>query len=288
MHMCFNSLVKSCHLKEGRRMANVDLSNLSHDIVISHIVGFELAVIDSWHACCRQDHQLYYNIVGSREYFREDGTLIFTACPDDLVLCPYGSSYRCVAIPGEKNLGILLKFDLRDSDGRPVDLGGEVQIVARDHEGFYLEKLRAVLKQCLRGGFALLKAKSLLYDLLLTLTNDQMTAPADPLLRSLLPAVRYMQNHLQQGCCIDALAELCFMSRSTFYRRFRACFHTSPAEWHMRLRIEKSEELLRSGMYTAERVSAQMGFCDAAHFCRTFYRITGKYAREYRPRAYRT
>ena len=160
--------------------------------------------------------------------------------------------------------------------------------MARDHEGFYLEKLRAILKQCLRGGFALLKAKSLLYDLLLTLTNDQMTAPADPLLRSLLPAVRYMQNHLQQGCCIDALAELCFMSRSTFYRRFRACFHTSPAEWHMRLRIEKSEELLRSGMYTVERVSAQMGFCDAAHFCRTFYRITGKYAREYRPRAYRT
>ena len=228
-------------------MANVDLSNLSHDIVISHIVGFELAVIDSWHACCRQDHQLYYNIVGSREYFREDGTLIFTACPDDLVLCPYGSSYRCVAIPGEKNLGILLKFDLRDSDGRPVDLGGEVQIVARDHEGFYLEKLRAILKQCLRGGFALLKAKSLLYDLLLTLTNDQMTAPADPLLRSLLPAVRYMQNHLQQGCCIDALAELCFMSRSTFYRRFRAVSILPPRNGTCAFASKKARNCFEAG-----------------------------------------
>ena len=269
-------------------MPNAELSNLSQDVIVTELMGDECPVIPSWHAQCREDHQLYCNITGSRDYFREDGTRFLTIHPGDLVLCPYGSSYRCAAVAEDRNLGILLKFNLMDKTGRPVSLGAEVRVVARDHDGFYREKLRAILKQCLRGGYALLKAKSLLYDTLFSLASEQTAAPADPLLRSIQPAVQYMQNHLQQSCCIDTLAELCFMSRSTFHRRFRAAFHASPSEWHMRLRIEKSEELLRSGVYTVERVSAQMGFCDTAHFCRTFYRITGKYAREYRPRAYRT
>lgn len=265
-------------------MSSIDFSNLSQDVIVTEIMGVEGPVISSWHAQGREEHQLYCNITGTRNYFREDGDHLLTIRPGDLALCPYGSSYRCAVVPGEKNLGILLKFNLTDKTGRRILLGEEVQRVAQDRDGYYQEKMRAILKQCLRGGYALLKAKSLMYEMLFSLANEQATAPADPLLRSLLPAVRYMQNHLQQGCCIDTLAELCFMSRSTFHRRFRAYFHASPTEWHTRLRIEKSEELLRSGVYTVERVSAQMGFCDTAHFCRTFYRVTGKYAREYRPR----
>ena len=75
---------------------------------------------------------------------------------------------------------------------------------------------------------------------------------------------------------------MCFVSRSTFQRRFRTYYHTSPAEWHTRLRIEKSAELLQSGLYTVEQVAELMGFCDTPYFCRTFRKITGEYAGDIR------
>ena len=82
---------------------------------------------------------------------------------------------------------------------------------------------------------------------------------------------------------MDALAAMCYMSRSTFFRRFKSEVGLSPAAYHMRLRLGKSRDLLSSGLYTVEQVAAVMGFYDAAHFCRLFKRETGELPSRFRP-----
>ena len=258
----------------------IDFSGLTREVSITNIVGQEGVTVPKWTAWNRPDTQLYCNVTGSQDYFREDGSHLLTIHANEVLFCPYGSTYSCIVHEDEPNLGILVKFNLLDSFGQPLVMGGHPQVVAQDPDGYYRESMRDVVKQCFSGGYSLLRAKSLLFELLYSLANEQLKTKEDTLFRSILPAVRYLQNHLQEKCDNDLLAELCFVSRSTFQRRFRAYYNASPAEWHMRLRIEKSTELLRSGLYTVEQVADLMGFCDTAYFCRTFKKITGKYTRE--------
>ena len=68
----------------------------------------------------------------------------------------------------------------------------------------------------------------------------------------------------------EELAALCHMSLSTFARRFRALTGEPPAAYHRRLRLEKSRELLESGLCSVEQAAFALGFYDKAHFSRCF------------------
>ena len=93
-------------------------------------------------------------------------------------------------------------------------------------------------------------------------------------------AQEYMSTHLQHPVTIQRLANLCHMSERTFCRRFREETGVPPIAYHRMLRIRKAGELLSSGICTLEYVAEALGFTDAAHLSRCFFRETGMHPGE--------
>ncbi len=219
----------------------------------------------------RDNNVLFYMLNGTRDYL-ENGRKYLTVAPRSLMLMPADSSYQSVSTSAEDGLGISIDFNLKNAAGQEIILDTLPRALLKDEDGYYIGKMRQVIDCLCRGGLYCLKAKSLFYDLLFSLANTQASEGGSE--ASVLPAVRYMECHLNGNCRIDALADMCFMSRSTFYRRFQEEYGESPAAWHLRRRVERGRELLREGM-TVEETAQRLGFCDAAHFSRIFRQLTG-------------
>ena len=67
----------------------------------------------------------------------------------------------------------------------------------------------------------------------------------------------------------DDMARLCSVSQRQMQRYFERRFDQSPHAWLNELRLREAEELLLKGNYV-KAVAFDLGFKDAAHFCRTF------------------
>lgn len=221
----------------------------------------------------RENNVLFYVMEGTRDYLKSSEKR-FSVQPNHLLLLPTGSNYLSVSTSPSVGLGV--DFSLQNSAHEEIILDTFPTILAADRSGYYARQIQQVYHCIQAGGPALLKAKSLLYDMLYTFSLQQTRQDGDR--RSLLPAVQHMETHLNESVSIQQLAELCHMSKSTFHRRFQEVYRTTPARWHMDLRIQKSRELLLSGLYSVEAVAEEMGFCDTAHFSRTFHQLTGLHA----------
>lgn len=226
----------------------------------------------------RTANQLFCMISGTRDYFDENGRKFYTAMPGDVLFMPTGSTYRTIATAPEGNTGIGVLFSIFDENHKEIILDTKVRLVARDENQYYSQTMYKLLDYVLQGGFSILKAKELLFNLLYSVSTDQSLMQKNPRLKSIIPAIRYMEDNLQSTLSIDMLAEMCFMSKSTFHRRFLAEFQMPPTAYHLKMRIQKSQDLLLSGMYTVEQVAELMGFCDTGYFSRTFKKYTGEYA----------
>ncbi len=267
-------------------MFNENWQKLKEEFIVTHVfVGDVQGQAGSVYTQLnRTENQLYCSRSGTRDYYSLQGDLLLSAAPGDILIMPTGSSYETPVTGTENAEGWGILFNLYDRSGNEIILANEPEILLRDKNHFFADRFREMRTLMLSGGFSLMQIKARLYDLLYLFVAEKMREETDMQIRSVLPAVHYMENHLRENCTVDQLAQLCFMSRSTFHRRFQEEYHASPIAWHLNMRIQKSRELLASGMYTVERVAETMGFCDACYFSRMFYKFTGSHARDCRQR----
>ena len=265
-------------------MLEQNLYLLSDDVSLSgiHAASHAWKYQEEWISWVRQENLLFLNYEGTRDYVLDDGTILHVQ-PGDLLLMPTGCSYRTYTASPEGSMGYSVLFNARDHAGKEIVLDTRPRLAGRDPNGFYQEKMGQLVEWYLQGGFSTLRAKALLYELLYALSIDLSQMQDNPRKKSLFPAIRHMQRNLQKTCSIEQLAEICFMSRSTFHRLFQQEFGDSPLNYHMTMRIKKSRELLQSGLYTVEQVAEIMGFCDTGYFSRMFFKIIGQHAGKCRP-----
>lgn len=83
---------------------------------------------------------------------------------------------------------------------------------------------------------------------------------------------------------LDALAKRAGLGARTFLRRFVRATGMKPSEYHQRLRIARSRELLEFTRDTVEQVALAVGYEDTSGFRRTFKRVIGLSPAEYRRR----
>lgn len=88
-------------------------------------------------------------------------------------------------------------------------------------------------------------------------------------------AKELMLNSIARPLSISEVARGCSLSRSHFSRAFKKNTGYSPQDWFLHAKIERSKELLESGMPITQ-VSLECGFADQSHFTRTFTRKTGQ------------
>ena len=265
-------------------MAGEGWKTLSRDFVVENVFVGEVRVNGggAFRQVKRKENQLFLCLGNTLDYVDLNGNNFLTIHAGDILIMPTGSSYEARSNNTEGTVGYGILFNLMDKKRNEIILGTKPEIIFKDKNDYFTEKFAEMRQLMLKGGFSMMQIKARLYELLYLFANRQIQEQADGQIKSILPAIQYMENHLQDNCSIEMLARMCFMSRSTFHRRFFAEFHTSPIAWHLRARIQKSRELLASGMYSVEMVAETMGFCDTCYFSRMFYKYTGRHARDYR------
>ena len=86
---------------------------------------------------------------------------------------------------------------------------------------------------------------------------------------------RYIEEHLSEDLSVNVLCRKFNISRNTLYRIADTYLGLTVANYIKKKRIEKAEELLKSGM-SVTKVADLLGFCDYGYFGKVFKSVTGK------------
>ncbi|WP_017904558.1 helix-turn-helix domain-containing protein [Pseudomonas asplenii] len=88
-------------------------------------------------------------------------------------------------------------------------------------------------------------------------------------------AKQLMLDHLDRGISVAEVAQACALSRSHFSRMFKESTRLPPQEWLREQRLSRSKELLTRSRMLLVDIALECGFCDQAHFSRTFLKAEG-------------
>jgi len=77
-------------------------------------------------------------------------------------------------------------------------------------------------------------------------------------------------------------AHLCAMSLSTFKRKFKEHFGTTPGNWILQRKMEVAEQLLGGTEKTINEISLEAGYENTSHFIRSFKKIHGATPAQFR------
>ena len=95
-------------------------------------------------------------------------------------------------------------------------------------------------------------------------------------------AVQYMEFRLDAPCSVSELATALNTTRTRLNRAFATDLQTAPAAFWRAMRLFAARELLASRRRTISEIAYDVGFCDTAHFCRTFRTHEGVTPQQYR------
>ncbi|WP_417528121.1 helix-turn-helix domain-containing protein [Marinomonas shanghaiensis] len=107
----------------------------------------------------------------------------------------------------------------------------------------------------------------LYYQAIASLDISARPQPASRIIRA---ATQYMQNQYTQNIQLEHLAQASHCSVNHLINQFKANFNMTPMRYLWRLRIERSEGLLRHTDLSISLISEQCGFASAFHFSRMF------------------
>jgi AraC-like DNA-binding protein len=92
----------------------------------------------------------------------------------------------------------------------------------------------------------------------------------------------FIEQHYHEDIGVDDIAAYCNLDRSYLRKVFMSVLHTSPQEFLIRYRINKSCELMKITNHTIGEISAMTGYQNQFNFSRVFKQIMGKSPREWR------
>lgn len=97
-------------------------------------------------------------------------------------------------------------------------------------------------------------------------------------------AIGHLEHHLAEAVTLDELTGLTDLSASTLNRAFRRAVGLPPLAYHLRLRIRRAGDLLRTTDLSITQIADRTGFDDANYFARQFRRAMGLSPSAYRKR----
>ncbi len=93
---------------------------------------------------------------------------------------------------------------------------------------------------------------------------------------------QYIELHYSENITVKKLAQMVYMSESSFNRLFKKETSSTPIEYLIEARIEKSKTLLRRKDISITEVAQRCGFGSASHFTSSFRRLMKISPTEYR------
>ena len=101
-------------------------------------------------------------------------------------------------------------------------------------------------------------------------------------LESLFPALRKIEEHLQEHLLNPDLAAMCGMSEFAFIRRFRQALGQTPSRYILERRVSDAAQRLMFTDQKLDQIAEQTGFHDRAHLSRVFKEHIGASPAAYR------
>lgn len=99
-------------------------------------------------------------------------------------------------------------------------------------------------------------------------------------------AMSYMEKNYQQKLTLQAVADCCYVSQWHLSKLLNRYAGKSFYDILNAVRINKAKELLADPKLKIGEISEMVGYADTAHFARTFKKIAGMSANEYRNSLY--
>ena len=91
-------------------------------------------------------------------------------------------------------------------------------------------------------------------------------------------------QNLAQEISLARLSSISGLEQRTFLRRFQKATGLTATDYRQRLRVARSQELLRTTTAKAEQIGWEVGYADPSAFRKVFSRIVGLSPSEYRNR----
>lgn len=142
---------------------------------------------------------------------------------------------------------------------------------------YYREKLRLMHRIWKRKqtGYRY-AAASVFYDILEHLVKENAQKENPEVTDKLSETLEYIHRHYADpGLNVAALAELYGTSTTYFRRIFKQTCGVLPLQYIQNLRLNRAEELLKSGYYTVSEAAYATGFTDPKYFSRFFKKEKG-------------
>jgi YesN/AraC family two-component response regulator len=94
--------------------------------------------------------------------------------------------------------------------------------------------------------------------------------------------VEYIKSHIHEDITIDKLSNVCYMSKSNFFRCFKREFGISPVDFIILERINAAKKLLKNINVTISQVCYAVGINNLSYFFKLFKRVEGITPNEFR------
>jgi AraC-like DNA-binding protein len=80
---------------------------------------------------------------------------------------------------------------------------------------------------------------------------------------------------------VEELAFICYMTLSTFKRRFAKIYGTSPSKWFLGKRMHKAAQMLRENDFSPSEIYSQLGYENLSSFIQSFKQAYGTTPKQY-------
>lgn len=210
---------------------------------------------------------------GGAEFVFSDRTIPSHA--GDILYIPSETQYTSKWDTTTSSTFFMLDLKLLDHNNADLNFGNEPKILFHDDIHFYDELNKDIEHLTYDIPFGWLNRMSLALKVLYYISDDSSNEKYSKSYWKIRNGIRYIEENFSSDFLVSDIAELCMMSEGNFRRLFTSVKGMSPIAYRNRLRIQKSTELLKSGLYNVTEAGAAVGMDDIKHFSKLFKQITG-------------
>ncbi|MGG1516047.1 AraC family transcriptional regulator [Paenibacillus oryzisoli] len=122
----------------------------------------------------------------------------------------------------------------------------------------------------------------ILQELLLLFARTYAQPEASSGHQELTDVLMYIHSHFHTSLTVDELVRLSQLSRTVFFKRFRAVTGQAPSDYILTLKLNSAQLSLETTRHPIKEIAANLSFYDEFHFSKLFKRKFGLSPKAYR------
>jgi len=125
-------------------------------------------------------------------------------------------------------------------------------------------------------------SRALFHQLLFTVVRDHQAEQLKRYSAATLSAIDLFNLHLTEDVSVEAIASAAGLSTGYFHEVFHRETGYTPAQYHMRRRIDAAKRLLLTGEISVTDIALDLGFSSSQYFSTVFRKVVGLTPVQYR------